>query len=177
MDNDLSFWGSLNKPTALGKVTRLCLLNKVTPVFIPVKEPWRNGIIEHFNHTMQGAVLNSGKFENLLQIQQAADYFCQIHNQSHYYSSQGGLTPEQCRKKYNYPLVLLPDEYTLPNNLHLCEGEIHVIRFIRSDLKFNIFGLWFILPEDTQHEYVLGVITTHEHTLKIFKEREYINKI
>jgi len=174
MDNDLSFWGSLIRPTALGKVIRLCLLHRVTPVFIPVREPWRNGIIEHFNHTMQGAILNSGKFENLQQIQQAADHFRITHNQSHCYSTQGGLTAEQCRKKYNYSVFTLPVDYTFPHNIPLSEGEIHVIRFIRSDLKFNIFGLSFILLEEALDEYVLGVIITDEHTLKIFKEQKLI---
>jgi len=177
MDNDLAFWGSLIRPTALGKVIRLCLLHKVIPVFIPVKEPWRNGVIEHFNHTMQGAVLNSGKFDNLEQIQEVTDQFCLIHNQSHYYSSQDGLSPEQCRKKLNYPTVCLSENYTLPvKSLPLCEGEIHVIRFIRSDLKFNVFGLSFILPEETQYEYIIGVIITHEHKLKIFKEQKPITE-
>jgi hypothetical protein len=175
MDNDLSFWGSLIRPTALGKVIRLCLLHKVTPVFIPIKEPWRNGIVEHFNNTMQTAILNSGRFENINQIQEATERFCKIHNQNHYYSTQGGMTPEQYRKHLNYPLVTLDGNYILPNEpLPLCEGEIHVIRFIRSDNKFNIFGLSFILPEEAQHEYIQGVIITQENKLKIFKEHKPI---
>jgi len=177
MDNDLSFWGSLNKPTALGKVIRLCLLYKVTPVFIPIKEPWRNGIIEHFNNTMQAAVLNSGRFENIHQVQVAAEHFCKIHNQSHYYSTQNGMTPEQYRKYLNYPLMPLSENYFLQDKpMPVCEGEVHVIRFIRSDLKFNLFGLSFDLPEETQYEYILGVIITQEHKLKIFKEHEPITE-
>ena len=175
MDNDLAFWGSLIRPTALGKVIRLCLLHGVTPIFIPVKEPWRQGIIEHFNHTMQSAVLNSGKFDNIQQIQQTADQFCLIHNRTHRYSSQDNLTAEECRKKFDYPLISLPEDYMLPNkSLPLCEGEIHVIRFIRSDLRFNVFGLSFTLPEEAQYEYVKGVIITHKHTLKIFNEQKPI---
>jgi hypothetical protein len=177
MDNDGAFWGSLIRPTALGKVIRLCLLHRVTPVFIPVREPWRNGIIEHFNNTMQGAVLNSGKFENIGEVQEAAEQFCQIHNQSHHYSCMDNLTPEQYRKKFNYPVFTLPEDYTIPNkSLPLEQGEIHIIRFVRSDLKFNIFNLSFLLPEETQYEYVKGVIIIQEHKLKIFKEQEFITE-
>ncbi len=174
MDNDLAFWGSLNKPTALGKVIRLCLLNKVVPVFIPIKEPWRNGIIEHFNNTMQSAILNSARFETLEQIQDAAEQFCKIHNTNHCYSSQNGMVPDDCRRYLNYSIFPLSENYQLPENLHLCEGEIHIIRFIRSDLKFHIFGLSYILPEEAQYEYILGVILTQEHKLKIFKEQKTI---
>lgn len=177
MDNDLSFWGSLNKPTALGKVIRLCLLHGVTPVFIPIREPWRNGIVEHFNQKMQSAVLNSGKFDNIQQLQVAADHFCEIHNFNHYYSSQGGLTPEQYRKHLNYPLVCLREDYFFPKeSIPLSEGEIHVIRFVRSDLKLNIFGLTFNLPEETQYEYIKGVIITGKHQLKIFREQKVITE-
>ena len=46
----------------------------------------------------------------------------------------------------------------------------------RSDLKFNIFGLSFILPEETQYEYIKEVILTSEHKLKIFKEQKLITE-
>jgi len=175
MDNDLSFWGSLNKPNALGKVIRLCLLHGVTPVFIPIKEPWRNGIVEHFNSKIQGSVLSSRQFESIDEIQLAVNQFCQIHNQFHHYSSQEGMTPMDRMKYLNYPLVCLDPDYVFPEeSFSLPEGEIHVIRFIRSDLRFNIFGLSFILPEETKYEYINGVIITNEHCLKIFKEHELI---
>ncbi len=51
-------------PNAFGKVIRLCLSLGVTPVFIPVKEPRRNGIVEHFNKTFQSAVLKK-KYKNI----------------------------------------------------------------------------------------------------------------
>lgn len=177
MDNDLSFWGSLNKPTALGKVIRLCLLHGVTPVFIPIREPWRNGIIEHFNHKMQSAVLNSEKFVNIQQIQKASDRFCEIHNRNHYYSSQNGMTPEQLRKHLHYPVTCLNEDYFLPGEpMELSDGEVHVIRFIRSDLKFNIFGLSFILPEEAMYEYIKGIIITGKHQIKFFKEQKLISE-
>ena len=55
-------------------------------------------------------------------------------------------------------------------------GEIHVIRFIRSDLNFNLFNLTFKLPENTMYEYVLGVIITDEHRLIIFKDQNYVTE-
>ncbi len=177
MDNDLSFWGSLNKPTAVGKVIRVCLLLGITPVFIPVKEPWRNGIIEHFNNKMQQAILNSGKFENIDSIQKAADNFCKVHNKYHRYSSQDGMTPEEAVEHLRFQMMPLDENFTLPTgHIQLSEGEIHVIRFIRSNLKFSVFGLTFNLPEETMYEYVLGIIITHQHRLLIFKDKEFITE-
>ena len=177
MDNYLSFWGSLNKPNAVGKIIRLCLLHGVTPVFIPVKEPWRNGIVEHFNGTMQSAILHSGHYITIDDVQKAANNFCEVHTTTHHYSTQEGMTPLQRREYLHYPLSLLDKNFIMPKErIPLNSGEIHVIRFIRSNRKFTIFGLSFTLPKETQYEYIKGVIITDEHRLIIFKDQEYITE-
>ena len=77
----------------------------------------------------------------------------------------------------NYPLAPLDKEYALhQEQLTLEPGEIYVIRFIRSDLKFNIFGLTYTLPEETKYEYIKGTIITDEHRLIIFKDQKYITE-
>ena len=53
MDNELAFRGSNRYPRSFGSVVRFALSQGVAIVFIPVREPWRNGIIEKFNHTYQ----------------------------------------------------------------------------------------------------------------------------
>jgi len=177
MDNYLPFWGSLRDSRSVGKVIRLCLLHRVIPVFIPVKEPWRNGIVEHFNKTMQSAVMGAQNFKSLSDLKESLAIFCKTHNEAHHYSTQEGMTPKQRMQYLNQPYILLKQGYLLPSGkLPLEEGEIHVIRFIRSDLKFNLFGLSFPVPEKVKYEYVLGVIITHEHRLIIFKEQEYITE-
>ncbi len=50
MDNELSFRGSNKYPGSLGLLLKVALSCGVTPVFIPAAEPWRNGVIEKFNH-------------------------------------------------------------------------------------------------------------------------------
>ena len=46
MDNKLSMRGSNQYPHSFGLVIRLCV-SLGQPLFIPLREPWRNGIIEH----------------------------------------------------------------------------------------------------------------------------------
>jgi hypothetical protein len=55
-------------------------------------------------------------------------------------------------------------------------GEIHVIRFVRSDLKFNIFGLSFPMPEKAKYEYILGIIIVEQQRLVCYKDHEYITE-
>ena len=172
MDNAISFWGSLNKPNAFGKVIKLCLHQEVIPVLIPVSEPWRNGVIERFNNTFQSCVLSAQKYEALPQLQSVATKFCNIHNESHHYSTQEGMTPRQ-RMSYNRePYKRLDNQYEVSNiPLELTEGEVYIIRFIRSDLKFHLFGNSYPLSKEYEYQYVLGIILTGEHKIKIFKEQ------
>ena len=176
MDNDLAFWGSLRHPGAVGKLIRLCLSLGITPVFIPLSEPWRNGIIERFNSTMQGHLLKT-EYANLDELSQAAIHFDDIHNHTHHYSTQNGMTPFAAVKRYQYPLQTMNESFTLPNEpLPLESGEIHLIRFIRSNLKFNVFGLSFSLPEKAQYEYIKGVIIVEEKRLMLYKDIEYLTE-
>lgn len=46
VDNEMTFCGSPNAPRSLGPLIRLCLPMGVEPVFIPMREPWRNGVVE-----------------------------------------------------------------------------------------------------------------------------------
>jgi len=177
MDNDLTFIGSLRHPDAFGKVIKLCLHFGIIPIFIPQAEPWRNGIIEHFNNLMQEHLLKKEIHNSPESLKDSANEFVLYHNNSHHYSSQQGMTPLQARKKYGHPCSLLDDTFSfskIENNF--LEGEIHIIRFIRSDLKFNFLGKSFKLPERAKYEYVLGILITHQHRLLILKDQEYLTE-
>jgi hypothetical protein len=50
VDNEMSFYGSPTHPRGMGALIRLCLHNDIEPWFIPMKGPWRNGIIEKFSN-------------------------------------------------------------------------------------------------------------------------------
>jgi len=65
LDNELSFRGSNRHPRSFGSLIRLALSEKITPVFIPLAEPWRNGVIEKFNDNVQRYFLNTQNFFNL----------------------------------------------------------------------------------------------------------------
>ena len=47
------------------------------------------------------------------------------------------------------------------------EGCYHLVRFIRSDCRLNIFGEVFSSPPETQYEYVVAIIDVKEQKLKL----------
>lgn len=94
MDNELAFRGSNRYPRSFGRVVRFALSQGVSPVFIPVKEPWRNGIIEKFNDTYQKKFLQAYTFNNYNDLKAREKSFIHFHNAHHRYSSQGHKTPD-----------------------------------------------------------------------------------
>ena len=174
MDNELAFWGSLRVPNVVGKVIRLSLSLNVTPVFIPKSEPWCNGIIEHYNNTMQSNLL-ALKHDNVQALKQAALQYDEVHNKTHRYSTHSGMTPQQAFDAFQYPILQLKKDFTMPTKkIPLADGEIHVIRFIRSNLQFEMFGLTYTVPDIAKYEYIQGIILTGEHKLLLFKDQKLI---
>ena len=55
-DNDTIFQGAHQFANAIGRVSRLCLALKVTPVFAPPREPGFQNAIEGFNALWQSKV-------------------------------------------------------------------------------------------------------------------------
>lgn len=43
-----------------------------------------------------------------------------------------------------------------------------MVRFIRSDLKLNVFGEIFMVTSELQYEYVVATIDVKEQKLKVF---------
>jgi len=157
-------------------VIRLCLSLKVTPVFIPQGKPWRNGIIEHFNNTMQNALLKT-EYVNLDELRKAAAHYDDVHNHNHHYSTHNGITPYKAYKRFQYPLRPVDPSFKIQTKKILLEsGEIHFIRFVRSNLKFNVFGLSFIMPVKAKYGYIKGLVLVEGHRLLIYKDTEYLTK-
>jgi putative transposase len=83
MDNGLEFRGSNRYPRSFGKVVRLCLDVGVEPLFIPPREPWRNGLIENFNGQAERLLLNHDNFAHYGELQNGVHQFEQAINTSH----------------------------------------------------------------------------------------------
>jgi len=56
-------------------------------------------------------------------------------------------------------------------------GRYHLIRFIRSDCRLNIFGELFPVPSELQYKYVVATIDVKEQKLKLFLENTKVDEI
>ena len=174
-DNELSFRGSNRYPHSIGKVLLLCLFMNIQPVFIPPSEPWRNGIIEHFNDTFEKKFFRTEKFMSYQHLATSLKQFLTFHNTNHIYSANGGKTSQQVLQSEFIQPNKLPLNYHLPERLNIPdEGYIHLIRFIRSDLNLNIWGEVFPMPKELMYQYVRATIYTEFHLLNVFWEDQLV---
>ena len=169
-DNELVFRGSNRYPRALGGLIRLCLLFDVEPIFIPVSEPWRNSIVENFNLQLQDKWLRKTIMRTWEELREGASQFEKKHNSLYRYSKLKGKTPLQALESFNRSLRF-PESTEPPEKLEKpTKGKVHLMRFIRSNRKLNIFGEEFSVNPDLVYEYVRATIYVKEQKLKLYQD-------
>ena len=177
IDNAMPFFGSPTHPRGMGPLIRLCLHNDVEPWFIPMAEPWRNGMIEKFNDRYQQMFLNKVTMATEGDLKAGSLAFEQRHNSRYRYSKLGGKTPLTALATSNMKLRF-PKEVDAPRHrLKKPEtGRYHLVRLIRSDSKLNIFGETFRVPPELQLEYVVATINVKEQKLKLFLDKIQVDE-
>jgi transposase InsO family protein len=172
VDNELAFYGSPTHPRGMGPLIRLCLRYGVNLWFIPPSEPWWNGVVEKFNDHYQQRFLAKTTMTSMPQLRQESLAFEHRHNSTYRYSKIHGKTPLQALAGLEKKLVFPSKSGTPRHPLDKPEeGCYHLVRFIRSDCRLNIFGETFSAPPETQYEYVVAMIDVKEQRLKLFLDR------
>jgi hypothetical protein len=146
--------GPFTAPTGVGEVVRVCLHQGATPVFIPPREPWRNGTVEHFNDTFDRRFFRHERFAGLEQLADRAGAFERFHNAQHRYRATGQRTPDQTSlTRRASPLTAEQIPAGWPPT-----GRIEFIRFIRSDHKLRLLGRTIQLPDGAAYQYVTATL-------------------
>ncbi len=104
----------------------------------------------------------------MMELQHESLAFEHRHNNTYRYSKIKGKTPLKA-------LACMENKLVFPNKTYVPthplkkpeEGRYHFVRFIRSDLKLNIFGEVFTVPPQAQYEYVVATIDVKEQKLKL----------
>jgi hypothetical protein len=174
IDNELSFRGSNRYPRSLGIVLRLCLHFGIQPVFIPVGEPWRDGVIEHFNDTYDKKFFRRQWFSSYAMLKRQSKNFQQFHNKNHRYSCLKGKTPLEVIESDAFESLTLGPNTRMPKLHFLPDGTISLIRFIRSDRILNIFGEKFEVSKDLVYSYVRAMIVTEIQTLQVYLGEDFV---
>lgn len=155
-DNHSNFRGGIPPAWAnFGPVVATCLDLDVVPRFIPLREPWRNGVVEHFNDVWDKSFFRTDRFGNLEQLRAENTRFVAFHNEHHRYSAHGGASPDEVWAGRLYSP--LRADYEVPTSLP-AKGRIEVIRYIRSNGRLDLFGKRVTVAEEHTHQYVTATI-------------------
>ncbi len=162
LDNQQALAGAGRAP---GHLVRFCLAHGVTPTFIPYSEPWRNGVVEHFNDTFDKQFFRTETFPSVGQVAVRYDQFLDFHNANHRYSAIGGRTPDQAEADTAGFIPRPPDtDIDVPVGFAGLSGRVEYIRLIRSDATLRLLDLAFPMPDDVIYEYVTAVLDIdHQH--------------
>ena len=175
VDNAMSFFGSPIHPRGMGPLIRLCLHHGVEPWFIPMAEPWRNGMIENFNDRYQRMFLGKVIMASENDLKAHSLEFEERHNSRYRYSKLKGDTPLKALAASHAKLRFPTEEEPPRHRLKKPEiGKYHVVRLIRSDLKLNVFGECFSAPPETMLEYVVATVDVKEQKLKLFLDNKQV---
>jgi putative transposase len=171
------FYGSRRYPRGMGLLIRVCLLNGVEPWFIPLAEPWHNGVVEKFNDHYQNGFLRRVLVQGETDLRRQSLTFEEKHNTRYRYSKLKGQTPEMALKqgqaRIRFPASLEAPRHPLPKPER---GRYHLVRFIRSDGRLDIFGERYRLPSEAVYEYVVATIDVGLETLQVQVDGQTIER-
>lgn len=175
VDNEMVFYGSRAHPRGMGPLIRLCLTYNVEPWFIPPAEPWRNGVVDKFNDRWQQQGPLRQPLATFAALEAASRAFEQRHNGGRRYSKLGGKTPDQTfaqsGARLRFPPTTRAPRHPLPKPVR---GRYHLIRFIRSDRRLDVFGEAFRLPAVAVYTYVRATIDVARQRLDVYLDDQVI---
>lgn len=174
MDNSLEFRGSNRYARSFGKVVKMCLGLDIEPLFVPPREPWRNGFIENFNGQAERLLLNRDSFADFAQLQAGVARLEQAVNTTHRYAALDGQTPQEFVAGKNL-CYLSPDYDGHQRNLQLVKGKISFIRLVRKSGRITLCADdKFEVDPDLRWQYVLAQVDVQAQVLRIYLQGELI---
>lgn len=177
VDNEMVFYGSPRYPRSMGPLLRLCLLNDIEVWFIPMAEPWRNGVVEKYNDFWQQKFLNRVDLAAEPELWEHSLRFEERHNSRYRYSKLGGRTPmaalQSSGHKLRFPEAAVPPRHPMPEPQ---AGRYHLVRFVRSDGVLNVFGEKFIAPPECTYEYVQLTVDVARRRLQVFLDKQLVDE-
>ena len=168
----LRLWGRLGVPRVaqfdngqtiaghhrhLALAARLCLHLGIRVRFIPFGEPWRNGVVEHFNEVFDKRFFRTERFRDLAHLVERAAGFETFHNTHHRYSALRGATPEEWERRLGFVPTHPAPGTEVPTELPR-RGLVEFVRLVRSDRVVRILGAKVSVPEDFVHRYLTATL-------------------
>jgi putative transposase len=173
LDNQQALAGAGRRP---GLVARACLANGVTPTYIPFAEPWRNGVVEHFNDTFDKKFFRTERFASPTELIDRYDAFETFHNANHRYSALKGATPNHIEARAGFTPQPPTYDNDIPPDFTGLTGQVEWIRLIRSDKQLRVLDHRFTMPDELTYEYVTATLIVEDQELVVTHQDREISR-
>jgi putative transposase len=174
MDNCLDFRGSNLYPRSPSKLMRVCLDLGVQPVFIPLREPWRNGVVENLNGLLARFLFRTHTFETERQLHQAVQRMETTINTMHRLPALQGKTPQEfiAHARLRFP----PHNYDWrTHDLRLVKGHVTFLRFVRKSGRITLTAKdKFLVGKKYKWQYVKAVVDVAKRRLHVICQGKHI---
>ena len=176
-DNALEFRGSNQHPRSAGLLTKLCLTLGIESLFIPAREPYRNGCIENFNGLFQQLVLATQRIKDFSHLQREIQLFERVANLEHPHRPLAGKTSAEYEQSVQFQPRRFASTFTFGPTFRFSEppeGKVSFICRIRPSGKITIATETFEIDDRLAWDYVYASIGVHEKTLRVYHKGEEI---
>jgi len=135
-------------------------------------------VVEKFNDHYRQRFLTRQDLANHPALHKHSLAFEQRHNQTYRYSKLQGRTPTQSLSLAKTPLRW-PCTKSAPRSplSKPRQGRYHLVRYIRSDRRLDVFGEKFQMPIEATYEYVVATIVVAQQKLQVRIGDELIDQI
>ena len=151
-DNDTIFQGTHRFADTVGRVSRLCLALRITPVFAPPREPGLQNSIEGFNALWQAKVWQRHHFRNLAALESVSARYIAAHQ------AKTAARREAAPRRRRFPA-----RFTFDLSAPLA-GSMIFLRRSNEHGDVNLLGRTFPVAGNWLHRLVrCEVDFTHQH--------------
>jgi transposase len=174
MDNCLDFRGSNRHPRSLSRLMRVCLDLGVQPVFIPLREPWRNGVVENLNGLLGRFLFRTQTFETEQQLHKAVQRLETTINTTYRLPALHGKTPQEFAAHVR--LRQPPANYDWrTRDLRFLKGNVTFIRLVRKSGRITLTANdKFLVGKKYKWQYVMAVVDVAKKKLNVIWQDKHI---
>lgn len=168
LDNDAAFNGGYKVQRVMGQFVRLCLYVGVELLFIPVREPRRNGEVESFNGLWAKAFFERYHLRSLVSAQRASPQFEAWYGHTYTPPALGDRCPAEAHAQVAHCCLSAAQAATIPVQLPLTAGRIHFIRQVDPSGMIQLLNETWHVSKRLRDHYVWATVNTHRRSLRIY---------
>ncbi len=171
LDNDAAFNGGYKVRRVFGAFVRLCLYVGIEPIFLPVGEPERNGVVERLHGLWGQAFWHRHRFDGLAEVRPAAPQFVRFYMERYHPPALHGATPAQAQQQVARRHLTSEQARLLPSVAPLTAGRVHFVRLVNAHGQITLLNETWTVGKRLAGEYVWATVSTARRRLMIYHRR------